>query len=66
MGSRGQNHYFTLIIVHLLGLGKGLFSLKYLVTRHLKNIKVVSRENDGKCLLCRQMIVFDIYGVVLF
>lgn len=47
-------------------LGKGLFSPKHLATRYLKNIRVVSRGNDGKCLLCRQMIVFDINGVLLF
>lgn len=53
MGSRGQNYPFTLNIIHLLELGKGLFSLKHVPIRHLENSKVVSKENDGKCLLCR-------------
>lgn len=59
MGSRGQNHSFTLNIIHLLELGKGIFPEARGI-RHLENSKVVSKENDGKCLLCRQIIVFDI------
>ena len=60
MGSRGQNHSSTLNIIHLLELGMGLFSLKHVAIRHQENSKVVSKEKDGHCLLCRQRIVFDI------
>ena len=58
MGSRGSEPLFNTNRDSSPGAKKGLFSLKHLDARHLKNMEFVSRENDGKCLLCRQMIVF--------